>query len=104
MDVSKAFLDVVVHGQKRSRRFTNEANGFAQLLLWLKSDPHDFGIRYLEFFHGRGMDSCRRWAASFAARILLLRQLITTATPTRCKSLQDAQRNQFADVAQCGVG
>lgn len=35
IDVSKAFLDVVIHGQKRSHRFANEANGFILLLAWL---------------------------------------------------------------------
>ena len=35
IDVSKAFLDVVIHGQKRSRRFANDASGFILLLTWL---------------------------------------------------------------------
>lgn len=36
VDVSKAFLDVVIYGQKRSHRFVNEASGFIALLVWLK--------------------------------------------------------------------
>jgi transposase len=36
IDVSKAFLDAVVHGQKRSARFENETNGLVALLAWLK--------------------------------------------------------------------
>ena len=35
LDVSKAFLDAVVHGQKRSVRFKNDANGFIAFLAWL---------------------------------------------------------------------
>ena len=35
VDVSKAFLDVVIHGQKRSTRFKNEANGLIALIAWL---------------------------------------------------------------------
>ena len=35
VDVSKAFLDVVIHGRKRSTRFKNEANGFIALIAWL---------------------------------------------------------------------
>ncbi len=36
VDVSKAFLDVAVHGHRPVRRFTNDAAGFAQLVVWLK--------------------------------------------------------------------
>ncbi len=41
IDVSKAFLDVVIYGQKRSRRFTNEADGFVLLFAWLKVELGD---------------------------------------------------------------
>jgi transposase len=41
IDVSKAFLDVVIYGQKRSRRFTNEVDGFVLLFAWLKVELGD---------------------------------------------------------------
>lgn len=40
VDVSKAFLDVAVHGHRPVQRFPNHADGFASLIAWLK----DFGI------------------------------------------------------------
>src|SRR3546814_5711607 len=40
VDVSKAFLDVAVHGHQPVQRFTNDTAGFAQLAAWLKTcDP-----------------------------------------------------------------
>lgn len=41
IDVSKAFLDVVIYGQKRSRRFTNQVAGFVLLFAWLKVELGD---------------------------------------------------------------
>lgn len=35
VDVSKAFLDVAVHGEKTVKRFTNDGAGFAQMAAWL---------------------------------------------------------------------
>lgn len=35
VDVSKAFLDVALHGQKVVKRFTNDPAGFAQISAWL---------------------------------------------------------------------
>lgn len=37
VDVSKAFLDVAVHGERAVRRFANDAGGFNDLAAWLKA-------------------------------------------------------------------
>lgn len=37
VDVSKAFLDVAVHGECAVRRFANDAGGFDNLVAWLKA-------------------------------------------------------------------
>jgi transposase len=36
VDVSKAFLDVAVHGEKTVKRFPNDGAGFAQMAVWLR--------------------------------------------------------------------
>jgi transposase len=46
VDVSKAFLDVAVHGRRPVQRFPNNADGFARLIDWLKG--FDIGQVILE--------------------------------------------------------
>lgn len=46
IDISKAFLDVAIDGQKAVRRFPNTPAGFAQILAWLS--PHQLDQVILE--------------------------------------------------------
>lgn len=46
VDVSKAFLDVAVHGERPVQRFTNDADGFGRVIVWLKG--FDLGQVILE--------------------------------------------------------
>lgn len=36
VDVSKAYLDVAVHGERSVQRFTNDAQGFGRVVAWLR--------------------------------------------------------------------